>query len=412
MNATTVGILLLLVAPAVGQQVWKVNNQGIPGTHFTDLPQAVAAAAPGDEIRVYWDPALPIPQEYTSPLINKPLRILGFSLNQSAVLSHVNVRGPWLISNIAPGQRVEITGLVIAGSFSIPTLASSFMALDCHGTVLLESCVLASVKIPSTIRFERCDDVVVRGCEIGLGGSPLTVIDSNLTLSASSVNYYGPYFWSTTPAYPATTESLRITNSTVTVIWTNVNGSNNFGGWPYQSQPAAVIDSGVLRMGPGGGLWGGFMGGFGYEDAFYIVDPLIGSVQRDWRSVVSPVPQSPPMVPVTLDAVYQTALIPGQPFQVRVAAPPLGYTLLALGEWLPNTPSPLGPLALDPNQVFPVGLMQVPAAGPQIWNLICPLGAPVAHAFAFQALTIAPNGTLGITLPSPMSVNWLATVTP
>lgn len=412
MNMTHVGFVVFLVAPAIAQQVWKVNNQGIPGTHFTDLPQAVSAASPGDEIRVYWDPTLPFAQHYTSPIINKPLRILGFSLGQSALLSHVNLRGPLLITNIAQGQRVEISGLVVAGSFSTPTLASSFMALDCQGSVLLESCTLASTMIPSTIRFERCDEVVIRGCEIGLGGSPLTVIDANLMISASSVNYYGPYFWSTTPAYAATTESLRITNSTVTVIWTNVNGSNNYGGWPYQSQPAAVIDSGVLRMGPGGGLWGGFTGSFSYEEAFVVVDPQIGSVQRDGRSTVYPAPSSPPMVPVTLDAVYHGPLIPGQPFQVRVAAPPLGYTLLALGEWLPNTPSPLGPLAMDPNQVFPVGLMQVPATGPQVWNLNCPLGAPVAHAFAFQALTIATNGTLGITLPSPMSVNWLPTVTP
>jgi hypothetical protein len=40
------------------------------------------------------------------------------------------------------------------------------------------------------------------------------------------------------------------------------------------------------------------------------------------------------------------------------------------------------------------------------WTLNCPLTAPVAHAFALRALTIAPNGALGVTEPSPLIVGW------
>ena len=37
----------------VAQHVWKVHNGSLPGADFTDLPQAVAAASPGDVILVY-----------------------------------------------------------------------------------------------------------------------------------------------------------------------------------------------------------------------------------------------------------------------------------------------------------------------------------------------------------------------
>jgi hypothetical protein len=54
MNASySMTAVLLAVSVALGQQTWKVNCQGGPGIDFTDLPQAVAAAAPGDTIWVF-----------------------------------------------------------------------------------------------------------------------------------------------------------------------------------------------------------------------------------------------------------------------------------------------------------------------------------------------------------------------
>jgi hypothetical protein len=75
---------LLSVGLFLGQQTWLVNCQGGPGIDFTDLPQAVAAAAPGDTIWVFTTPtgcpggANPW---YTAPTIDKPLNILGFYVN-------------------------------------------------------------------------------------------------------------------------------------------------------------------------------------------------------------------------------------------------------------------------------------------------------------------------------------------
>src|SRR5262245_51382709 len=43
---------LFSLVPTAPQSPWVVDSEGRPGTNFTDLPAAVAAAAPGDTILV------------------------------------------------------------------------------------------------------------------------------------------------------------------------------------------------------------------------------------------------------------------------------------------------------------------------------------------------------------------------
>ena len=98
----------VLARSCLGQQVWKVNSQGGPGAHFTDLPQAVAAASSGDEIWVYYDLLGPIGSNYTAPVIDKPLKIKGFTVTGAGSgPTSATVYGPLVILNIPNGQRVE-----------------------------------------------------------------------------------------------------------------------------------------------------------------------------------------------------------------------------------------------------------------------------------------------------------------
>jgi hypothetical protein len=52
-----VAIIAFLCVDPPAQQMWKVCCSGAYGAQFTDLPPAVAAAAPGDTILVYYDVA-------------------------------------------------------------------------------------------------------------------------------------------------------------------------------------------------------------------------------------------------------------------------------------------------------------------------------------------------------------------
>jgi hypothetical protein len=71
-----------LAARVDAQQTWKVNCSGDYGAHFTDLPAAVAAAAPGDSIQIYGVFGGPCGVNYTAVTIDKPLHIVGFQVGQ------------------------------------------------------------------------------------------------------------------------------------------------------------------------------------------------------------------------------------------------------------------------------------------------------------------------------------------
>jgi hypothetical protein len=410
-------IQFLVWAAAVGalcfscaaQQLWKVSNQGLHGAHFTDIPPAVAAASPGDEIWVYYDSqATPTPNRYTAPVITKALRISAFGVGPGSGPTALGVDGPWIILGIPPGQQLAISGVGIRGSVPLPIPA--IVALDCQGDVLLENVYLLGTGMPAYAHFERCSRVVLRGCDFNLSGTPIMAIDSDLLLSTTRVTHAGPV-----PAfpfgysYPMTTEGVRVINSTVTCVGSIVWGADlSLNGGSYASRAAVVVYSGLLRVGPATVLRGGITS---TQPTMYAqgvaVVPGVGALHQDPRSTIVNPPSSPPFVTETMDAVYHDWVVANEAFHVTVAGPPNGFALLALGDWLPGGQSPFGPLELDPLTVVPVELVPLNAtAGAYQWTLSCPIGAPVAKPFALQALTLAPGGALGTAIASPLTVGW------
>lgn len=404
--------LLVVGCPLPGQQVWKVNCQGGPGVHFTDLPQAVVAASPGDEILVYynsqWQPCPGNP--YTSPVITKPLKITGFAVGAGSGPTSTNLFGPLVIMSLPAGQRLELSGFSVDAHGSIGP--GAIVALDCQGDILLENIYIDNDGSPTTfVHFERCHNVVLRGCDFTLGGYPLTVIDSSLLLTTTAIYYHAPYFTGPPFAYAATTEGIRVVNSTVTAIGSVLWGASNATSVPlgsYQERPAFVVESGLFRVGPACVVRGGLQLQSPWTaPAFQVLNPAVGSVHQDARGTIVNPPPSPTIIYEFIPATYHSWVVANEDFGVTVAGPPNGFALLALGDWLPNTPSPIGPLAMDPTTAVPIELVALPGpSGYFQWTLHCPLTAPVARSFALQALTIAPSGALGITVPSPLTVGW------
>lgn len=403
--------VLAATAPLCSQQLWKVNCLGGPGVHFTDLPPAVAAAAPGDEIWVYMYVSQPCGPSYTAPVIDKPLRITGFTVTPGGSgTQSVNLTGSLVVQNIPAGQRVELSNLSIGGLF---TPIDAIAVLDCQGDVLLDNVSAWSFGMPNVLaRVERCSEVVLRGCSWRLGGSPLLVLDSHLVMTTCDIDYAAP--WTSNP-YTQTTETVRVINSTVTAIGSVIWGADDAGGGVYQSRPAVVVHSGTFRVGPFTSLLGGSTGTWsGQTRAYDILNPSLGSVQKDPRGIIQPLPPfSPPPVPITLDATFHSWVTANVNFGVTVAGPANGFAVLAFGDWQPGSPTPLGNLDIAPGSAFGIAVAPLSANdGSYQWTFACPLTAPVAHAYAMQAITLAPNGALGITVASPLTVGWPHGVTP
>ncbi len=421
--AISASCLVIVGGDLFGQQIWKVHCAGAHGAQFTDLPQAVAAANPGDEILVYYDSVVSCTgTPYTATVITKPLRIAGFYVGPSSVpigAGAVNLLGPLVILGIPAGERVEISGLhVNATAFGA---VGGVVGLDCAGDLLLENCGVTSGGYPTTyVHFERCNNVVLRGCDFTLGGYPLTVVDSNLLMTTTLVTHTFPSPVGPPWAFATTAHGVRVVNSNITAIGSLVNGANEPPSVPngfYPSRPAVRVESGTFRVGPATTIRGGTSPSspppHNHHYGFEVVDPTIGSVHQDARGTIVNPPLTPTVVGEWMHATYHSWVIANQVFGVRLYGPANGFALLCFGDWLPNTPSPFGPLAIDPGTVLPIELVALPPPdGYHEWFLSCPLTAPVAHGFALQALTIAPNGALGVTVPSPLMVSWPANVIP
>lgn len=293
---------LVLTVGASAQNLRRVNCDGDPAAHFTDLPAAVAAASPGDTIWAYRLVSGSCTATFTAPVITKPLRIFGFLADPSGIgPTRINLRGPLVILGLGPGQRVEVAGFSVSGhNGSVVQDVGAIVAFDCPGELLLDNVAVVSLGGPDTfVHFGRCANVVVRGCEMILGGSPITCIDSSVLFTSTLVYHTPPeLIWSV--AYAATTEGLRVRASTVTLTGSVVRGSHRFFSSPnWVWRPGAVVESGQVRVGPAsyleGGrdtLWPGTS-----APAYQILNPTVGSVVQDPRGTIG----YPPMPPVGAD---------------------------------------------------------------------------------------------------------------
>ena len=168
-----------------------------------------------------------------------------------------------------------------------------------------------------------------------------------------------------------------------------------------------MVESGTLKVGPESYIHGGLP----YpqstpQNGVLLINPAVGHVYRDPRGTIVN-PWTGPFPEAAIDATYHGWAVANESFGVTVAGPANGYALLCFGDWQPGLPSPWGTLALDPATMVPLTLVPLPAPdGIYQWTFACPIWAPIAHAFAFQALTIGPNGALGVTEPSPLTINW------
>ncbi|MCA8978115.1 MAG: hypothetical protein KDC98_25535 [Planctomycetes bacterium] len=405
-----------------GQRIWRVNCAGGPNVDYTDLPQAVAAASPGDTIYVYHDtPTCPgAMQGYTAPTIDKPLNIVGFNVTAATPGSGntptwAKLMGLLTIRNIAANERVSISNIDVTPIVAAPPpLQHGLLIENCDGPVLLEDFYYAAAGyVNSVVRIDNCRNVTMRGCLFLLSGVPLTFIDSTALLSTVRTGSPFDPFWSQPYNYTANAEALHMRNSDVTVIGSLIEGAPERNWYPvanWYATVGAVVESGTLRIGPATWLLGGRCSGAPCNaDSYFLPHPSQAQVlydSRAWPLYFNWTPM--PYTPATIHATYHDWVVAGENYSVSVVGPPNGWGLLAVGS---ATVTPInigiGMLAMDPFTAGVIGLRRLSGIGEAVWPMSCAVQAGVAHAFAFQAAVLdSSTGTISLTVPSPFTVGW------
>ncbi len=326
------GVAALL--PSQGNVI-VVDAAGGPGSQFTDLPQAIAAAASGDTLDVRAG-------DYSGFSTNKGLHIQG---GPGVTISlQPNILQLFTVS-IPAGERFTMRDVRLS---AVRTLFPSGFT-DCAGSVVLENVALSSQGSPLLV--SRCASV-----EADQFVGRLTIIDSNVSLEDCALLGFSPNRFEQAPA-------LIATRSNVVVSGSLVRGGVNvdlFSG----PVPAIRLDASQLTL-----------LGFDPTDAIYAGTSRpsaqvptsavtgTGSVLVDSNLIVMGIYGAPPfasglaVTTTDLPALRTTGGLVGGVVQIELRAPPSESYFLAIG--FPTAPVAvpglLGDFWLDGAQLMSVG---------------------------------------------------------
>lgn len=230
---------LVVATSAPAQQTWVVAQQLGPGVDFTDIPPAIAAAAPGDRIEVLGTTSLT--PTYTSFVVDKSLDVEALD---AALIRSIRVE------NLSAGEAVRISGFRCE---TIPTWQAPddcVMVRDCDGTVLL--CALDVNNrtgdylhglILRDARSVVLQDVVSLGRHGGIrrGGTALVVERSNCTVVRSTLT--GGYGGSSISSASGENggEGVVVSDGLLLAASCNIRGGPGSWGWAISGDGGTAV---------------------------------------------------------------------------------------------------------------------------------------------------------------------------
>lgn len=235
LSLSVVGLLLLSTA-ATAQNVFIVDGLNRPGTHFTDLPAAEAAAQPGDVLDLRPDGG-----PYTAITTSKGLRILA---NFASIrVTHTN---PFRVLDLPAGQDFVLQrGLI---SLNQPPGVATVEALRCTGRVHFEQLDVSNYTSGPGIAVVDCSAVTLRECRVVGGWPALFVRDSTVVLTGSTL-VGGP-----ADSAPAG-DGIIAVQSRLQLAGCQVSGGATFS----SQSPGAAATLHACSVTAGGGAIGGWM---------------------------------------------------------------------------------------------------------------------------------------------------------
>ena len=227
----------LLTTTLAAQRTWVVDRLNRPGTDFTDLPPAAAAAQDGDILQVRGDSLV-----YAAFTTSKGLTVLG----HNAVIQ-VAPGQPLVVTNLPPGRRFVLQGV----SFRLPSVLHAeplVRASNCLGLLAIEECSVLINRGPA-LDLANCAAVTVRDAQL-FGAPAVLARNSTLSLSGSRVDGGAASTVLQVPATPA----LVLESCALQVGASAVRGGLGLGGLPagvamdLRSSTVTALSGGVATL--------------------------------------------------------------------------------------------------------------------------------------------------------------------
>lgn len=358
LKASLVVAALSCVPLAAQSLVVDIDNG--PGTDYTTIAEAVAAAPDGGVITVragnYFD-AVTISQ--------KSLTILG---EPGARLFPSMLNG-FRIEDLLPGQLVSVAGLRV--DFTQATDPSIY-CVDNLGVVALDDVATGR----ANLWVENCAAVTVRDSQFenSINGAALgfvTAISSVVTLESCS------------------SFGTIVTNSTVACVDCTLTGAQGFG---VVLGRAVQMNGGELRI----------VGGLVQSSLAISAITGTGAVRLDpATSVIGSAPLFDPGISVAMEEPHATTserVNGGADVEVSAIGPAGSLGVVMLGLTTPALLVPgLDPLWLDPsNTVLQTFGVHAPGAPIVSTYTLPPVGAFTGVSLSWQSLELPPGGGLGL----------------
>ncbi|MGE3172322.1 MAG: hypothetical protein AB7O97_06820 [Planctomycetota bacterium] len=382
-----VPVTLMAVETAAAQQTWVVDRYGRPGTDFTDLPAAVAAAQDGDTLLLRaTSTTLSQAEAYEAPgLVDGK----GLVIRGEDHTTPVAVYGYWDVRNLPSQSSFVVSKLTLSGLFNVNCFAWFFGPND--GPVAFDRVrVLPIAHCGSLIgpvsRFRDCDLVSLTQCQIdasdwawAIEGSKVMMTDTTVTQTQGSI------------VNTHMVGTLRVTDSELWIAGGRVEGPSEYLSHHVASSPLWLCRS-VVHLSAGARVIGGTtLGGFRYPPASGTCDPwpdvyydstvqlsLSGITRVNWIAT--------PQVGVRTTQQGATLTI-RQDF-----GQPSSATLLLIGAiQTPPWSAGIGPVFVDPTAVWS-DLRLGPQPSLVLQSFAIPPGVPLGTQLGVQAFGWTPAG--------------------
>lgn len=401
MGRLVIPSLLCLVGVATAQRTWIVDQANGPGTNFSDLPPALAAAADGDTLLIR--PSLVIPPfnrgGYTPGTTNKGLTLL---VSPGAKLDSTNLFATSLTVNGLPqGKTFVLKGGFLWQRTTPPSGENKtpLTLVNCAGRVHIERTSLdvqansyGEVFVP-TVSVANCSHVTFTACSLIGGRAGIEAGNSKISIAGcvligANAGWKGGF---SSPTYPGV--GLSLYHSTAQVAGSWIQGGSCLPGTCIQRAPGqgVVMDASTLTVGTDSSSIAAGAMGVGASPAIFalnggnvLLDPIVALVPRN---------RGPPIQGVAPSVRRHPAL-------VALGAPPGGIVMTDLyakvGEivlLIASSPAdqsvvpPFGELWLDPLNIFFVAVGVQGAS--QHWSVNIPIAAsvPRGRTIALQGLS-------------------------
>ncbi len=374
-TCSTLALFLLAATAATAQQTLVVDQAGTG--QFTDIPPAIAAAAPGDRVLV-------LAGRYSAFTVDKPITV---TTNEAVNVPSIHVQG------IGAGSTCVVAGFTL---FWHPVRLS---VQNCPGRVHLQSITMHGLNLfQPTLRIQSARSISLS--EVSFEGSA-EIFDSVVSLERCTF-YGGTVDRWTSPGLAATRSRLLVTGG----LFRGTGGSYTYAyGTPPATSGIQLLGNSEARLTGGAQLVGGISFPFpGPPSRAPAIGVLSSRAEADPSVILDPIPSDGSVIPTMIPAVSVASQSAGSALTPEIHAPP-GALVGLLGSY-PSAPLRFAPgdIWLDLPTAFPLFTGTIPATG--VLQVTVPISGsayPQGSTFTMQAAVVA-SGALLVSTPATSSM--------